>query len=187
MRLQERIWEWGYRREPGNKVCKSLSVGVLDHTPTDLMNLKNTITDSCSYVYLQHINSLLCTQEHHPMLPSNTNIPEVDNAPSWYPCQPMPSLYTTVLYIHVYARPLGCTWLVSLTTTHTQLRWVKASSECIVRDAEVCKGITIICGRFVTIYGGWMAAVWKLLSFASSVIAISLYCIGFCYWWLWTR
>ena len=47
------------------------------------------------------------------MLPSNNNIPEVDNAPSWYPCQPMPRLYTTGLYIHVY-RPLGCIWLVSV-------------------------------------------------------------------------
>ena len=47
------------------------------------------------------------------MLHSNTNIPEVDNAPSWYPCQPMPGLYTTGLYIHVY-RSLGCIWLVSV-------------------------------------------------------------------------
>ena len=31
------------------------------------------------------------------------------------------------------------------------LGWVKASSECIVRDTEVCEGIAIICGRFVTI------------------------------------
>ena len=47
----------------------------------------------------------MCTQEPHPMFPSNTNVPEVDNAPSWYPPQPVPGLYTTGLYIHVY-RPL---------------------------------------------------------------------------------
>ena len=34
-----------------------------------------------------------------------------------------------------------------------ELRWIKASSEYIVRDTEVCKGIVKICGRFVTIYG----------------------------------
>ena len=28
-----------------------------------------------------------------------------------------------------------------------------ASSKCIVRDTEVCEGIAIIRGRFVTIYG----------------------------------
>ena len=33
------------------------------------------------------------------------------------------------------------------------LRWVKVSSECIVRDTEVSVGIAIIRGRFVTIYG----------------------------------
>ena len=32
-------------------------------------------------------------------------------------------------------------------------RWVKVSSERIVHDTEVCGGITIICGRFITIYG----------------------------------
>ena len=42
------------------------------------------------------------------MLPSNTKIPEVDNAPSWYPCQPVPGLYTTVLYMG----------FVTFTTTH---------------------------------------------------------------------
>ena len=33
------------------------------------------------------------------MLPSNTNVPEVHNAPSWYPWQPVPGLYTTGLCI----------------------------------------------------------------------------------------
>ena len=39
------------------------------------------------------------------------------------------------------------------------LRWVKAGSKCIVRDTEVCEGITIIRRRFITIYGDRMAAV----------------------------
>ena len=34
------------------------------------------------------------------------------------------------------------------------LRWVKATSKCIVHDTEVCEGIAIIRGRFITIYGG---------------------------------
>ena len=33
------------------------------------------------------------------------------------------------------------------------LRWVKAGSKYIARDTEVCEGITIIRGRFITIYG----------------------------------
>ena len=47
------------------------------------------------------------------------------------------------------------------------LRWVKVSYECIVCDTEVYEGITIIRRHF---YGDWMASVWRLLSFASSVI-----------------
>ena len=78
----------------------------------------------------------------------------------------------------LYSTLLNSTWL---------LRWVKASSECIDRDTEVCKGITINRGRFVTIYGYWMAAMWRLLTFASSVMTLSLYCIGFSYQWLWLR
>ena len=42
---------------------------------------------------------------------------------------------------------------VHTTRISVPLRWVKASSECIVCDTEVCKGIAIIRGRFVTIYG----------------------------------
>ena len=80
--------------------------------------------------------------------------------------------------LHTHAcLPVGCGFHVAL------LRWVKASSECIVCDTEVCEGMTIIFGRFIIIYGDWMAAVWRLLSFASSVMAVSLYCIGFCYRW----
>ena len=48
------------------------------------------------------------------MLPSNTNVPEVDNEPSWYPCQPVPGLYTTGLYIHVYRPLVVYAWLVSV-------------------------------------------------------------------------
>ena len=33
------------------------------------------------------------------MLPSNTNVPEVDNTPTWYSCQPVPGLYSTGLCI----------------------------------------------------------------------------------------
>ena len=78
-------------------------------------------------------------------------------------------------------RMLGITlpWLYSTLLNSTWLlRWVKASSEWIDRDTEVCKGIAIIRGRFVTIYRYWMAAVWRLLTFGSSVMAVSLYCIG---------
>ena len=48
---------------------------------------------------------------------------------------------------------------VNLCMRHVLLRWVKAGSKCIVRDTEVCEGITIIRRRFITIYGDRMAAV----------------------------
>ena len=51
----------------------------------------------------------------------------------------------------------GCGWMCIRVYVQV-LRWVKASSECIVRDTEVSVGIAIISRHFVTIYGDWMAA-----------------------------
>ena len=51
-------------------------------------------------------------------------------------------------------------WIVLHIQQRHELRWAKASSACIVRDTEVCKGIAIIHRHLVTIYGDWMVAVW---------------------------
>ena len=55
------------------------------------------------------------------------------------------------------------------------------------RYAEVCRNIVVIRGRCQVIYGNWMAAVRKLLSFAAANVALFLEFIDLCCRYLLTR
>ena len=52
---------------------------------------------------------------------------------------------------------------------------------------EVCESFAIICKCNAIVHGDWIAAMCKLLSFASVILTISLYCLALCYPWLWSR
>ena len=59
----------------------------------------------------------------------------------------------TNLYFQVDVLICGCPTNQISDQGQQFLSWVKASSESIVCDMEVCEGIAIICGRFIAIYG----------------------------------